>query len=94
MASTFARRSRAARGARQRSGAAQAAQIELRGVTKRFGSHTVLKNITFDVPRGKISAVLGPSGTGKSISDLGQNEKKSTFGEARNLENCFFKPIE
>jgi phospholipid/cholesterol/gamma-HCH transport system ATP-binding protein len=41
--------------------------ICLRGVTKRFGSHTVLKDITFDVPRGKITAVLGPSGTGKSV---------------------------
>lgn len=43
------------------------AVIALRGVTKRFGSHTVLKDLTFDVPRGKISAVLGPSGTGKSV---------------------------
>lgn len=41
--------------------------ISLQGVTKRFGSHTVLQDITFDVPRGKISAVLGPSGTGKSV---------------------------
>ena len=43
------------------------AVISLRGVTKRFGSHTVLKDITFDVPRGQITAVLGPSGTGKSV---------------------------
>ena len=43
------------------------AVIALRGVTKRFGSHTVLKDLTFDIPRGKISAVLGPSGTGKSV---------------------------
>jgi phospholipid/cholesterol/gamma-HCH transport system ATP-binding protein len=41
--------------------------ISLQGVTKRFGSHTVLKDVTFDIPRGKISAVLGPSGTGKSV---------------------------
>ena len=41
--------------------------ITLRGVTKRFGKNTVLKDITFDVPRGKITAVLGPSGTGKSV---------------------------
>jgi phospholipid/cholesterol/gamma-HCH transport system ATP-binding protein len=41
--------------------------ISLRGVTKRFASHTVLKDISFDVPRGRISAVLGPSGTGKSV---------------------------
>lgn len=43
------------------------AAISLRGVTKSFGSHTVLKDISFDIPRGKISAVMGPSGTGKSV---------------------------
>jgi phospholipid/cholesterol/gamma-HCH transport system ATP-binding protein len=36
-------------------------------VTKSFGEHTVLEGITFDVPRGAITAVLGPSGTGKSV---------------------------
>jgi phospholipid/cholesterol/gamma-HCH transport system ATP-binding protein len=41
--------------------------ISVQNVTKRFGSHTVLENITFDVPRGHTSAVLGPSGTGKSV---------------------------
>ena len=41
--------------------------ISLRGVTKRFGSHTVLEDITFDVPKGKITAIMGPSGTGKSV---------------------------
>jgi phospholipid/cholesterol/gamma-HCH transport system ATP-binding protein len=41
--------------------------ISLRGVTKSFGSHTVLEEISFDVPRGKITTILGPSGTGKSV---------------------------
>jgi phospholipid/cholesterol/gamma-HCH transport system ATP-binding protein len=41
--------------------------ISLRGVTKSFGSHTVLEDITFDVPKGKITTILGPSGTGKSV---------------------------
>lgn len=41
--------------------------ISLQGVTKRFGNHTVLEDITFDVPRGAITAILGPSGTGKSV---------------------------
>jgi phospholipid/cholesterol/gamma-HCH transport system ATP-binding protein len=43
------------------------AAISLRNVTKRFGSHTVLQDISFDIPRGKVSAVMGPSGTGKSV---------------------------
>ncbi len=43
------------------------AVISIQGITKRFGSHTVLEDVTFDVPRGKTSAVLGPSGTGKSV---------------------------
>ena len=41
--------------------------ISLSNVTKSFGSHTVLKDVSFDIPRGKISAVMGPSGTGKSV---------------------------
>jgi len=48
-------------------GMALDAIISLRGVTKRFGSHTVLEDITFDLPKGKISAIMGPSGTGKSV---------------------------
>ncbi len=41
--------------------------ISLRGVTKAFGQHTVLEDVTFDVPKCKITAILGPSGTGKSV---------------------------
>jgi phospholipid/cholesterol/gamma-HCH transport system ATP-binding protein len=41
--------------------------IQLRDVTKSFGSHTVLEDISFDIPRNKISAIMGPSGTGKSV---------------------------
>jgi phospholipid/cholesterol/gamma-HCH transport system ATP-binding protein len=41
--------------------------ISIQGVSKRFGSHVVLEDISFDVPRGKTSAILGPSGTGKSV---------------------------
>ncbi|MEQ1786631.1 MAG: ABC transporter ATP-binding protein [Acidimicrobiales bacterium] len=36
-------------------------------MTKSFGSHTVLRDISFDIPRGQITAVMGPSGTGKSV---------------------------
>jgi phospholipid/cholesterol/gamma-HCH transport system ATP-binding protein len=41
--------------------------ISIRAVTKSFGSHTVLRDVSFDVPRGKTTAIMGPSGTGKSV---------------------------
>lgn len=41
--------------------------ISIRGLTKSFGSHTVLEDVTFDVPKGRTTAILGPSGTGKSV---------------------------
>jgi phospholipid/cholesterol/gamma-HCH transport system ATP-binding protein len=41
--------------------------ISIRDLKKSFGSHTVLEDITFDIPKGKITAILGPSGTGKSV---------------------------
>ena len=41
--------------------------IQVRGLTKSFGSKTVLEDITISFPRGKITTVIGPSGTGKSV---------------------------
>ena len=41
--------------------------IELRGVKKRFGSQVILDGVDFDVREGETVALLGPSGTGKSV---------------------------
>jgi phospholipid/cholesterol/gamma-HCH transport system ATP-binding protein len=41
--------------------------IELRGVRKRFGEQVVLGGVNFDVREGETVALLGPSGTGKSV---------------------------
>ena len=41
--------------------------IELRGVKKRFGAQIVLDGVDFDVREGETVALLGPSGTGKSV---------------------------
>jgi ABC-type Fe3+/spermidine/putrescine transport system ATPase subunit len=40
--------------------------VELRGVTKRFGSRTVLDSINLEVARGEIVVIVGASGCGKS----------------------------
>jgi phospholipid/cholesterol/gamma-HCH transport system ATP-binding protein len=41
--------------------------IQLRGVKKRFGSQIVLDGVDFDVREGETVALMGPSGTGKSV---------------------------
>jgi sulfate/thiosulfate transport system ATP-binding protein len=40
--------------------------IEIRNVTKRFGSFTALDDVSLEIPDGSLTAVLGPSGSGKS----------------------------
>ena len=41
--------------------------IELRDVHKSFGTHVVLNGVDFVVHKGETVALLGPSGTGKSV---------------------------
>jgi sulfate/thiosulfate transport system ATP-binding protein len=40
--------------------------IEIRNVSKRFGSFTALEGVSLEIPQGSLTAVLGPSGSGKS----------------------------
>lgn len=40
--------------------------VSLQNVTKIFGEHTVLENLNFDIPKNKITTILGFSGAGKS----------------------------
>jgi phospholipid/cholesterol/gamma-HCH transport system ATP-binding protein len=41
--------------------------IRVRGLTNRFGSHTVHEDLDLDVMRGEVLGVIGGSGTGKSV---------------------------
>ncbi|MGD7704511.1 ferric ABC transporter ATP-binding protein, partial [Escherichia coli] len=40
--------------------------VELRNVTKRFGSNMVIDNINLTIPQGQMVTLLGPSGCGKT----------------------------
>jgi sulfate transport system ATP-binding protein len=40
--------------------------IETSGIHKRFGEHVALEDVSIGVPEGSLTAILGPSGGGKS----------------------------
>ena len=44
------------------------AKIEIRGLTKRFGSFVAVDDLSFDVEPGRITGFLGPNGAGKTTT--------------------------
>src|ERR671918_483806 len=48
--------------------AGAAPSVRLRGVTKRFGDLTAVREMDLDIPRGEFFTMLGPSGCGKTTT--------------------------
>ncbi|NIA10941.1 MAG: ATP-binding cassette domain-containing protein [Nitrospiraceae bacterium] len=42
--------------------------LSLEGLTKRYGDHVAVEELSFDVPRGSIFGLLGPNGAGKTTT--------------------------
>lgn len=40
--------------------------ISITGVSKYFGRHKALDNVSLEIPPGSVTVILGPSGSGKS----------------------------
>ena len=58
-------------------------RIEVRGLTKRFGAVTALRDLCFEVPAGRRVAIVGPNGSGKSTLNRVLLGLLSYEGEAR-----------
>jgi sn-glycerol 3-phosphate transport system ATP-binding protein len=44
------------------------ADVQLQGITKRWGTIAAVEDVTFSAPAGRLVALLGPSGCGKSTT--------------------------
>ncbi len=40
--------------------------IQIDGLSKRFGKLSVLKNVCVEIPKGEVTAIVGPNGSGKT----------------------------
>lgn len=68
--------------------------VQMRGITKQFGSFTALDHVDIDIKKGTIHAILGENGAGKStlmniLYGLYQADKGDIFinGEKINIKN-------
>ena len=67
------------------------ADLDLRGVSKRFGSYQALDDVSFTVERGEFVAIMGPSGCGKTtllriIAGLETPDSGTICSRGRDLE--------
>src|SRR6201997_5930315 len=72
--------------------------IQVKGLTKSFGSQRIWEDVTLDIPMGEVSVLLGPSGTGKSVflkSLIGllRPERGSIIVDGTDITECSAKEL-
>ncbi|WP_174564460.1 ABC transporter ATP-binding protein [Nocardia inohanensis] len=73
-------------------------EVRTEGITKSFGSQRIWQDVTLTLPSGEVSALLGPSGTGKSVflkSLIGllRPEKGSIYIDGTDITTCSNKEL-
>ncbi|WP_227997187.1 ABC transporter ATP-binding protein [Nocardia australiensis] len=73
-------------------------EVRTEGVTKSFGSQRIWQDVSLTLPSGEVSALLGPSGTGKSVflkSLIGllRPERGSIFIDGVDITTCSNKDL-
>ena len=67
--------------------------LEIRHLSKTFGTHAVLKDIDFTVDKGDVTTIIGASGSGKSTLlrciNLLETLTTETGKRKEELESCF-----
>ena len=72
--------------------------IQVEGLTKSFGPQRIWEDVTFEIPAGEVSVLLGPSGTGKSVflkSLIGllRPERGKIIVDGTNIIECSAKEL-
>jgi len=72
--------------------------LQVEGVSFRYNSHAVLKDICFDVRRNQITAILGPNGAGKTtllrcIDRILKPNSGTVRIEEKNLARCSSREV-
>ena len=73
-------------------------EVVVEGLTKKFGSALIWKDVSLTLPAGEISVMLGPSGTGKSVFlktliGLLKPNEGHVFIEGTDIANCSEKEL-
>jgi phospholipid/cholesterol/gamma-HCH transport system ATP-binding protein len=73
-------------------------EVRTEGITKSFGSQRIWQDVSITLPAGEVSALLGPSGTGKSVflkSLIGllRPERGSIYIDGTDITTCSNKEL-
>ncbi|WP_213574187.1 ABC transporter ATP-binding protein [Rhodococcus sp. USK13] len=73
-------------------------EVSVEGLTKSFGTQRIWQDVSLTLPAGEVSALLGPSGTGKSVflkSLIGllRPERGSIVIDGTNILECSSKEL-